>query len=298
MTSSAALTLAELATELRNKRSCFVANPGNAGDALITLGTYHFFDQLGTTPLIGVPVAKKETIKEFDLVIYGGGGNLVPFYGDAFNFLEYAVRLEKQVVVLPHTICGREAALVEMASNLRLFCREHVSYENLLAAGFPSEHLGLEHDMALSINESFFTSIDRRVYQSTAYCMRTDCESARGSAPLHPENLDISLSWNGDLWHNRQLVETVTRSLAAYLVQFDNVITDRLHMAILGALLGRKVQMLANVYYKNRAVYEFTLRSRFPHIEFLAQEAPVSLNAEEPFGEETASGSRLNGSVS
>lgn len=44
--------------------------------------------------------------------------------------------------------------------------------------------------------------------------------------------------------------------------------TDRLHVAIAGALLGKSVELHANSYFKNRAVYQFSLRS-FPSVRFV-----------------------------
>lgn len=43
--------------------------------------------------------------------------------------------------------------------------------------------------------------------------------------------------------------------------------TDRLHVAIAASLLGKRVRIQNNSYGKNRAVYEFRLRDRFPNLE-------------------------------
>jgi hypothetical protein len=45
------------------------------------------------------------------------------------------------------------------------------------------------------------------------------------------------------------------------------VVTDRLHIAIAGALLGLEVELHPNSYYKNRAVYDYSLR-RFSNVRF------------------------------
>jgi exopolysaccharide biosynthesis predicted pyruvyltransferase EpsI len=49
---------------------------------------------------------------------------------------------------------------------------------------------------------------------------------------------------------------------------FDSVRTDRLHVAVAGALLGKDVEIYPNSYYKNRAMYEFSL-SRYAHVRFV-----------------------------
>ena len=40
----------------------------------------------------------------------------------------------------------------------------------------------------------------------------------------------------------------------------EEVFTDRLHVAILGSILGKKVTLYGNVYHKNRGVWEYSLR--------------------------------------
>jgi len=82
-------------------------------------------------------------------------------------------------------------------------------------------------------------------------------------------NIDISTSWNGDLWQNKQLAKYATLSLASYLSGYEEVATDRLHVAILASLLGKKVIFYPNDYYKNRAVFENSLSNNNFDISFI-----------------------------
>lgn len=264
------MTLGSLVDELRRtQRVCFVPIGGNAGDAVIDLGTFHFFDRHGLPFPTLVPQSEKVRIKEFDLVIFNGGGNLVRHYEDGINLLRYAVGLGKQVVVFPSSTFGYEKILVGMADRLRFFARESVSFERLKQAGFPAQRLGLEDDMALQIDEGFFSDLHPERRLKTAYCLRKDRESCRGFCPLPPENVDISATWVGDLWQSRQFIESVVRSLASYLLQFESVVTDRLHVAVLAAMLKLQVRLLPNSYYKNHAVFMKSLKGRFPGVEFV-----------------------------
>jgi exopolysaccharide biosynthesis predicted pyruvyltransferase EpsI len=264
------LGLDSIVDEIARSRTCIIMNPGNAGDALIALGTFHWLDRLGLHPTI-LSFANLDYAKDFDLIVYGGGGNLVPMYGTALTAIDYAARLGKQVAVLPHTIFGCEDALLRHALNLRLFCRERQSYEGLLAAGFPDDRLALDHDMAFQIEERFFSSLQPIApSRDTISCLRRDAESAQ-QIPSPVDNLDISLLWNGDYWSDREFVESICRCLAAYLMQAKSITTDRLHISILGALLKLEVRMLPNSYYKNRAVYDFSL-DRFRNVTLVGQE--------------------------
>lgn len=251
---------------VRGQRACFIPNIGNAGDGLIALGTFHAFRNAGLA-LPVIPLNEFTEMEPFDVVLYGGGGQLVPPYRDGLILLQRCVSAGKSVILLPHTVAGYEADLRALAGGLHILCRERASFEGLIHGGFPPERLGLGHDMALSIPTGFFAQKVPPTGSGTAFCFRTDAESARSEA-RPPTNRDISLSWNGDLWHSESFTESVCRSLAEYLLQFENVETDRLHVAILSAMLGRRTYLWNNSYYKNHAVYEYSLRDRYPNVVF------------------------------
>jgi len=59
-----------------------------------------------------------------------------------------------------------------------------------------------------------------------------------------------------------------------YLDLYDDVRTNRLLLAIGAGLLGKRVEFHPNSYFKNRAVYEFSLRDRFPHMEWAKEDGP------------------------
>lgn len=85
-------------------------------------------------------------------------------------------------------------------------------------------------------------------------CFRTDQESAR-VVEIPKDNLDISLPWNGELWNRPDFAKNFSQSLACYLGAFETVKTDRLHIAILAGILGKKVALYPNNYYKIKAVF-------------------------------------------
>ena len=53
------------------------------------------------------------------------------------------------------------------------------------------------------------------------------------------------------------------------LDQPDAILTDRLHLGISGALLGKEVFLMDNVYGKISGIYELSLRERFPRVHLL-----------------------------
>ena len=56
--------------------------------------------------------------------------------------------------------------------------------------------------------------------------------------------------------------------LIGALQKYEQVNTDRLHIAIAATLLGKKVKLFPNSYYKNRAVFEYSLK-RFSNVSFV-----------------------------
>ena len=69
-------------------------------------------------------------------------------------------------------------------------------------------------------------------------------------------------------WTDMALAHDNVWAAARYLLGFGEVETDRLHCAILAAMLGRRTVLRANSYYKNAAVFDHSL-SRLQNISFM-----------------------------
>ncbi len=149
-----------------------------------------------------------------------------------------------------------------------IFCREEMSYSLcVIENGLNNKNIFLDDDLALSIDEEFLRPFREKAGQGTANCFRTDSESS-GLHPVPGDNRDISSSWIGPLWFDKEFTESVVRTLLSYLSAYEFVRTDRLHVAILGTLIGRKVFLYPNAYYKNRAVFEMSLK-KYPETYFI-----------------------------
>jgi exopolysaccharide biosynthesis predicted pyruvyltransferase EpsI len=135
----------------------------------------------------------------------------------------------------------------------------------MLANGARADRVHLAHDMTFYLPADHFSQFQSKG-AGTFYCLRQDGE--RTDDDTHPDNVDLSLSWNGGWWTNERLCRMSTHSLAAAIAPFARVVTDRLHLAILSAMLGKEVLMGANNYYKNKAVYEHSLQPRLGNVKF------------------------------
>lgn len=94
--------------------------------------------------------------------------------------------------------------------------------------------------------------------------MRTDAER---TGEALPGNVDVSRVFEYGVSPVSRAREA-TVFLLAYLDQFDRIVTNRLHIGILAALLQKEVDFHPNNYFKNKAVYEFSMRGRFPHVHW------------------------------
>ncbi len=248
----------------------YCANPGNAGDAIMAHATFQLFEKLNIRPQV---IGYKDVVKD-KVVFYSGGGNLVEGkYRHAFHFINNNYRQNREIILLPHTVHGYDDLLLS-AKNLTIICREKISYQYLAAAGFPPERLFLAHDMAFLLPETEFQDFHQKGL-GVANCFRTDMEST-GLFVIPADNVDISLSWNGELWHRPDFAKNVTHSLACYLSAFETVKTDRLHIAILAGILGKKVVLYPNNYYKIKAVYTYSMKDVFPNVTFIEINQPAA----------------------
>lgn len=252
----------------KDREVYFVPNPGNAGDAAIAWGTYCLLDRIG----LKYRILKSRDMPPLtnQLILFGGGGNLIEGkYTDLYRLIKKYIK-DNECIILPHTIHGYDDIVSYVnKGNLTIFCREETSYNICAMANEHStKNIYLSDDLAFQINPDLLLPYKNRKGEGVANCFRIDSESA-GKIKLPRDNMEISFSWNGPLWHDRELTESVVRSLLIYLSRFEVVHTDRLHVAILSTLINRTVYLYSNSYYKNFSIYKNTLR-RYPNVFFNA----------------------------
>jgi exopolysaccharide biosynthesis predicted pyruvyltransferase EpsI len=269
---------------LRADDLCYVPNNGNAGDALIASGAWQLFDAIGLRPKI---ISTTEVL-EGASVIYAGGGNLIPYYEDCARFLRTCMSVGvKEAVILPHTIRGHVDLLQQLDERFMLVCRDQPSLEwcatNARAAKFmPSHDLALQLDVGnlqrrcrglmplatLLIRTSQARQLRSylrwlRYAQSvqpvsgTLRVFRADVEAVSH----HPgdRTQDIPASYVSE-YSNRVEHDFVARDLLDTIGRAEIIVTNRLHVGIAGALLGKRVQLYDNSYGKIRDVYQSSLK--------------------------------------
>lgn len=225
-------------------------NEGNGGDALIALGTYHLLRKHSINYKI---IQNYQDIKQNDRLIYGGGGNLVSHYMHCENFLKSFKK--HKILILPHTI-DKTDLLGTLKDNVTIVTRDLTSYYNCKIHFKYKSYIS--HDMAFYIDLSLLPKVIRQNHYVYANCFRNDVERTVVNIP---NNIDISDRINYDRYmKNENLVEKTVIGIFNYLINFDVVNTNRLHMCIAGYLLQKQVEFYNNSYWKNNEVYKYSLR--------------------------------------
>lgn len=283
----------------------YFPNPGNAGDSLIAAATYQLFDKIGLTyrtPNINSfnPSGK--------IIFYGGGGNLTTPDSFSAKVVRKCHRSAKKLIILPQTVRRNDDLIKELDSNVDIFCRELVSYEyvknfsnnanvylaNDMAFSFdlaefnktnvnydPARQLLkyiaqkiLKNNNAQSLNaiirsfrvKNTFDEALKKLEPTHLNCFRIDGEKTNITLPN--DNIDLSELFSYGVEDKLTSYMTV-KTLFNFIERFDLVRTNRLHIAISCALLNKQVEFHSNNYYKNKAVYDFSIKGKYDNVNWI-----------------------------
>jgi exopolysaccharide biosynthesis predicted pyruvyltransferase EpsI len=289
--------LADLAA--RAEPVLYHAVPGNAGDCAINTTAHQLLGRCGIPfEQVGDDVAAERTRGR--VLVCAGAGNLVPLYDDVRRFLERHHAGCRRLVLLPATIRGHADLLAAFGPNVTLLCRDRPSLEHAGTVARRAQVLA-SHDVVLHLDvdalrrdararflpvvSSFAQArrnlrrrwrglrydLHNRGHRGELFAFRTDREIAAGRA-VAGANFDASDEYVADEMSPALALEATWR-LLDFLDRYRVVHTDRLHVAILAALLGKAVRLHDNSYGKNRVVYEQSLHA-FPGVTPTWAEAP------------------------
>lgn len=230
----------------------YVANPGNTGDAVIARATGEVFSGLGIS-----------AVRESHIMVLGGGGNLIPRYGNMRAVLQSLPRRGKKIIILPVTAFGCFGLLREF-EDLTLMAREQVTWALAREAGVRAI---LCHDMAFELDLTWWGMQPDRAVKPLLNNFRKDCESAGGSMRHEEGNRDLSEEF-GNKWWTLETARGPSREFISEINVHRKVRTDRLHVGIVAACLGKEVELYPNDYFKNQAVYENSLNG-FPNVRWI-----------------------------
>lgn len=235
------IDLKKFLEKYRNKAVDFYRFPGNYGDSLIWHGTKILLNDLN----INENYVEISSPKQNNVLLVDGGGNFVDYYSDVRDFLIKKADLYDEIIILPHTIFGDKQieVLNSISGSITVFCREKLSY-NFLQEKFKNGNVYLWHDCA-------FYNTFKKIPDGLGILnvFRKDKESVVNNIPKDNDDL----SYNG--YATKPLDELIN-----IIKKYKEIHTDRLHIAICGALLGKEVKLFPNSYYKNKAVFDYSLK--------------------------------------
>lgn len=240
------MRLRALLERLRGRRVAFIPNEGNCGDGLIQMGFRRLCEEhcISYTTLLHPRPAAGEV-----LLVLACGNLCQPFHHQVPRIRRYMGHF-KHTYLLPCSIDPADSAVAELLRDLppsvTIFCRENLSAEKIAPFVSGKNTMHVDDDLAFAID---YAPWERRG-AGTLQAFRTDVESC--GHPLPAGNLDISL------WGGSADGELLLRTVAEYRI----VRTDRAHVAIAAAMLGKETHVYPNNYHKVRGIFEQSLRGK------------------------------------
>lgn len=259
-----------------DKHYRFMPNGGNLGDNLIAAAIIQKFEKkkLSWSLFTG----GSPSMSDKDILIYGGGGSLVPLYQGGVDCINYLKRFNRPIVVFPQTVRGH-SAFWESSKGINIFCRDIESYRYI--SSYSSNKAFLADDMAINLD------IDEYPYSGVIdYHKKIKAISSPGSIS---RELNV-FRRDEESFNKNSLINSVDVPVIQYpkftsagdiktqamfflmsFAPFDQLNTDRLHSCIAAAKIGLNVNFYDNSYGKNLAVYEFSLKERFDNVSLITQ---------------------------
>jgi pyruvyl transferase EpsO len=282
----------------------------NVGDLLIEKGTEAFlrsadYNVVAARSAYDFSPEDAAALAPDATIVLQGGGNFGDLYDLHQRFRERIIGQcrDNRIVLLPQTIHFESPQRLDecmrvFASHpdLHVCLRDYTSY-NFFRRHFPNP-VYLYPDMAHFLWDEFANHRRMAPRQATLLFLRVDKEkcpltdkSTAGQTPMDWRDMINPLDRAAfgvlhrlhrhhggilprtdihPLW--RLFREHLTVKAARLLSDYDAVVTNRLHMAILGLLMGRKVAMADNSYGKLSAYHGCWL-SDMPAVQMLSAQA-------------------------
>ncbi len=267
----------------------------NMGDHAITIATNKFiretipdFDivEITENKFFYTFFAMKNTIREGDIIIGQGGGNL----GDEYFYIETIRRLtisnfkKNKIIIFPQTIYfhsdergqieeRKSADIYRKHPNITVAAREEMSYRKMKEIF--GECAICVPDIVISLLNDPLVPQNNAESKKLLLCIRKDREIATDAHKLHQIIDKIAVDFDSVVSRdtcNSMGIKPSDREkeLVALLKEFASaklVITDRLHGMVFAAITKTPCIALSNYNYKVKGVYKWL--SDFDYITFL-----------------------------
>lgn len=272
---------------IKNRNMYFgIAEPGgNSGDLLIYKGLYKKLRDLNIRYEDIRHGTEKIQFGRAEIVLMQGGSNVNDLWGSGTKLLKNIISSCKlPIIVAPQTYYFTRTDFPDIfkgsTQKIYLFCREEESYARLKKMSLPGNvSIHVSDDTAFYMEKEDFSSFGQH-HTGKDYallCLRGDHESdfkdAEGIGSKIIGTLkEIVRNHNMEIMERDVSMDIYSWMSFDYFVRYISgakiVITDRLHVGILAAILGKPTILFSGAYFKSKAVYEYTLK-HFPNVVFL-----------------------------
>ncbi|MCB8747175.1 polysaccharide pyruvyl transferase family protein [Rhodoferax sp. U2-2l] len=291
------INLKEFLEQFKGVNISYVPNPGNGGDALIAAATFQLFDDLGlqyncvnrnlssydgqtlvyggggnlglmknfsarllTRVHRGVKrlVILPHTIKEVTPLLADFGSNVDIICREKISY-EYV----KNSTVSANVYLANDVALSLNVKQL-LGTSHNFLDKTTVGVEYFFNKVGLMKGQAPSLSaarhlfmaEKLLENMRKTASGNTLNAFRTDSEKT--GVLLPEDNIDVSEVLTLGV-ETRKLAYLAAYYFLTFLNDYSVINTNRLHVCIGGALLGKKINFYPNNYFKCRAVYNYSL---------------------------------------
>lgn len=254
------LAFDDLADRLRaiagDRNFVFVVNPGNWGDSLIRAGAEAFLQHYGLRytavslrrlrlAKVSMPKLRELTDCDDPVMLFNGNGAMNTIYGRMPMIAGITEKFSTNIF-LPATFATPPGEF-GFAPNCHFFVRDR-GHSHICVPDAP-----FCHDMAF-----FLEPTVPPPGKGTGFMFRSDSE-APADQTIPRGNVDLSIQGR---------VDTPIGKFMDSIAKFETIHTNRLHVGIGAALLGRRVHIYANGYFKNQSIFESSLATNFPNASF------------------------------
>lgn len=249
------MSVAEVCKRYTGQQVRVLVCGGNAGDGLIYEGAKNLFVTHGVkfTEVQDNEVNRLCQVRTGTLFVYGCGGYCASYHSMTWRLTPAMMEKFETVVILPSTYeCSVPVVskwMLTLPGHVTLFCRELISFDSVksLLKGRKNEVL-LDHDTAFSCDWSAYKAKASHQSKEVLHAFRIDTESLK-KHKVYADNKDVSEhTWHGQHW---KLVDEVAK--------YKVVHTDRAHVAITAAMLGKELHMYPDNHHKLKGIYEYSL---------------------------------------
>ena len=287
------------------KNFLFYPNVGNLGDVIIAQSEYQMLDSHNFNYRIhNAYIPDNQPDNDFN-VVYGGGGLFVGYWNYEKVLSLFSSKHLKKAVILPSSFRNCDDLMMVFDERFTVFCREKESYNYCVCENSRAKFYCAD-DMSFSLNININKTIDfnknwdeiklnktqsmfnnlfffyKTVHNNIvdalrskteilktgyrlAYFLRTDKEKAINFTNIN--SIDLSIFANNTCT-DKGVVALLSDLFIRSINTVDVIVTDRLHIGIVGAILGKKILFFDNVYGKISGVYNMSMKE-MKNVDFL-----------------------------